>query len=87
MQTSISPLNLDFRQCKVLVAGDVMIDEYWLGDTSRVSPEAPVPVVKINGQDNRLGGAANAALNARSLGADETDVVSPERQGPPSRSS
>ncbi len=70
MPTSISPLNLDFRQCKVLVAGDVMIDEYWLGDTSRVSPEAPVPVVKVNNHDYRLGGAANAALNARSLGAD-----------------
>ncbi len=60
---------LDFRQAKILVAGDVMIDQYWLGDASRISPEAPVPVVKIEGDDFRLGGAANAALNCASLGS------------------
>lgn len=60
---------LDFRNTRVLVAGDLMLDQYWLGDTARISPEAPVPVVKVNRYDNRLGGAANAALNVRSLGA------------------
>lgn len=61
--------SLDFRQAKILVAGDVMIDQYWLGDASRISPEAPVPVVKIQDDDFRLGGAANAALNCASLGS------------------
>ena len=59
---------LDFRHTRVLVFGDLMLDQYWLGDTSRISPEAPVPVVKINRHENRLGGAANAALNVHSLG-------------------
>ena len=59
---------LDFREAKILVAGDVMIDQYWLGDASRISPEAPVPVVKIQSDEFRLGGAANAALNCASLG-------------------
>lgn len=59
---------LDFRSNSVLVIGDVMLDQYWLGDASRISPEAPVPVVKINEQQQRLGGAANAALNAKTLG-------------------
>jgi len=65
----MSKVSLDFRQANILVAGDVMIDQYWLGDTSRVSPEAPVPVVKVEDTEFRLGGAANAALNCASLGA------------------
>ena len=60
---------LDFRNARVLVAGDLMLDQYWLGDSGRISPEAPVPVVRVNRHENRLGGAANAALNARTLGA------------------
>lgn len=48
---------------KILVAGDVMLDSYWKGESSRLSPEAPVPVVKIGSTDSRLGGAANVALN------------------------
>jgi rfaE bifunctional protein kinase chain/domain len=51
------------------VVGDVMLDRYWFGDVSRISPEAPVPVVLINGEDQRLGGAANVAWNCRELGA------------------
>lgn len=54
---------------RVLVIGDVMLDRYWLGDTSRISPEAPVPVVLIKNENVRLGGAANVAHNAASLGA------------------
>jgi len=58
-----------FEQANVLVAGDVMLDRYWQGATTRISPEAPVPVVKVQSQDDRLGGAANVALNLVSLGA------------------
>lgn len=58
-----------FEQAKVLVAGDIMLDRYWKGATSRISPEAPVPVVKVEAQDDRPGGAANVALNLVSLGA------------------
>ena len=60
---------LDFRDTDIYVIGDLMLDQYWMGDTQRISPEAPVPVVKVTGTETRLGGAANAALNAKSLGA------------------
>ena len=59
----------DFHQAKVLVFGDVMLDRYWQGPTSRVSPEAPVPVVKIEDIESRAGGAGNVALNIAMLGA------------------
>lgn len=62
----------DFSTASILVIGDVMLDRYWFGDTSRVSPEAPVPIVKINGTDNRPGGAGNVALNIAGLGAKVT---------------
>lgn len=54
---------------RVLVVGDVMLDRYWFGDVNRISPEAPVPVVHVKRNEERLGGAANVALNATSLGA------------------
>ncbi|WP_136254755.1 bifunctional D-glycero-beta-D-manno-heptose-7-phosphate kinase/D-glycero-beta-D-manno-heptose 1-phosphate adenylyltransferase HldE [Onishia niordana] len=57
------------EQARLLVVGDVMLDRYWHGGTSRISPEAPVPVVKVNGGEDRPGGAANVALNISSLGA------------------
>ncbi|PJO77054.1 D-glycero-beta-D-manno-heptose-7-phosphate kinase [Neisseria brasiliensis] len=57
-----------FAQARVLVVGDVMLDRYWFGDVSRISPEAPVPVAKINQIDQRAGGAANVARNIASLG-------------------
>ena len=56
-------------QCRVLVVGDVMLDRYWHGEVARISPEAPVPVVHIQREENRLGGAANVALNIKTLGA------------------
>lgn len=59
----------DFARASVLVIGDVMLDRYWFGDTLRISPEAPVPVVKINQTDDRPGGAGNVALNIAALGA------------------
>jgi D-glycero-beta-D-manno-heptose-7-phosphate kinase len=57
------------QQCRILVVGDVMLDRYWHGDVSRISPEAPVPVVHITSEENRLGGAANVALNIKTLGS------------------
>ena len=59
----------DFDDERVLVVGDVMLDRYWFGETARVSPEAPVPVVRITETDNRPGGAANVAVNLARLGA------------------
>jgi rfaE bifunctional protein kinase chain/domain len=58
-----------FENAKVLVVGDVMLDRYWFGDVSRISPEAPVPVLKVNKVDERPGGAANVARNIAELGA------------------
>lgn len=54
---------------KVLVIGDAMLDQYWFGETYRLSPEAPVPIINVLKQEERLGGAANVALNVSSLGA------------------
>ena len=58
-----------FGQARVLVAGDVMLDRYWHGPTGRISPEAPVPVVRVTELEDRPGGAANVALNMAALGA------------------
>ncbi|WGE43216.1 bifunctional D-glycero-beta-D-manno-heptose-7-phosphate kinase/D-glycero-beta-D-manno-heptose 1-phosphate adenylyltransferase HldE [Actinobacillus equuli] len=57
-----------FNNAKVLVLGDVMLDRYWFGATNRISPEAPVPVVKVQDIEERAGGAANVAMNIASLG-------------------
>jgi rfaE bifunctional protein kinase chain/domain len=63
-------LNPNFSPCtRLLVVGDVMLDRYWFGEVSRISPEAPVPVVKVERIEERLGGAANVARNAAALGA------------------
>lgn len=58
--------------CRVLVVGDAMLDRYWFGNVDRISPEAPVPVVRVTREDDRLGGAANVALNVKRLGAQAT---------------
>ncbi len=58
-----------FDKAQVLVVGDLMLDRYWYGPTSRISPEAPVPVVKVAGVEDRIGGAGNVALNVAALGA------------------
>ena len=58
-----------FNSCKVMIIGDVMIDAYLWGKVERISPEAPVPVVSVTKKEQRLGGAANVALNIASLGA------------------
>lgn len=62
----------DIAGLHVVVVGDVMLDNYWWGDVDRVSPEAPVPVVKMRKRESRMGGAANVALNCRKLGAKVT---------------
>lgn len=61
-----------FSQARVLVVGDVMLDRYWHGGTSRISPEAPVPVVRVESTEDRPGGAANVAVNVLSLGGQAT---------------
>lgn len=58
-----------FVNSRVLVAGDIMLDRYWFGEVNRISPEAPVPIVRVERREERLGGAANVARNAASLGA------------------
>jgi D-beta-D-heptose 7-phosphate kinase/D-beta-D-heptose 1-phosphate adenosyltransferase len=63
---------VDFSKARVLVVGDVMLDRYWHGPVSRISPEAPVPVVKVDQLEDRVGGAGNVALNAAELGASVT---------------
>jgi len=59
-------------QASVLVVGDAMLDRYWFGAVDRISPEAPVPVVRVSREEERLGGAANVALNVKTLGAQAT---------------
>ena len=59
-------------KARVLVVGDAMLDRYWFGAVDRISPEAPVPVVRVNREEERLGGAANVALNVKTLGAQAT---------------
>ena len=74
---------MDFSSARVLVVGDLMLDRYWMGDVDRISPEAPVPVVRIARQEERLGGAANVARNLASLGAKPMlmGVVGPDEAG------
>ncbi len=60
----------DFCGTRVIVVGDVMVDQYFWGTVKRISPEAPVPVVDVTGETRRLGGAANVAHNIRALGGE-----------------
>jgi D-glycero-beta-D-manno-heptose-7-phosphate kinase len=65
----MSDMTISTNSPRLLVVGDVMLDRYWFGEVSRISPEAPVPVVRIERREERLGGAANVARNAVALGA------------------
>ncbi len=67
--TKNAPLRSPFARARVLVVGDVMLDRYWFGSVARISPEAPVPVVRVDRSEERPGGAANVARNAAALGA------------------
>jgi D-glycero-beta-D-manno-heptose-7-phosphate kinase len=62
-------------RARVLVVGDAMLDRYFFGDVERISPEAPVPVVRVTREEARLGGAANVALNVKALGANATLIT------------
>lgn len=62
----------DFNEARVLVVGDIMLDRYWSGHAARISPEAPVPVVRIKTIEDRIGGAGNVALNIAKLGGQVT---------------
>lgn len=70
----MKPILPDYSQSGVLIIGDVMLDRYWYGPTGRISPEAPVPVVKIEENEERPGGAANVAMNIAALGGQATVV-------------
>ncbi len=72
-----------FTGAKILVVGDVMLDRYWFGDVHRISPEAPVPVLKVDRVEERPGGAANVARNIAALGARSTllSVVGDDEAG------
>ncbi|WP_245182144.1 D-glycero-beta-D-manno-heptose-7-phosphate kinase [Glaciimonas immobilis] len=66
---AVSPaLPVSFEKVRILVVGDVMLDRYWFGEVNRISPEAPVPVVRVEKREERLGGAANVARNIATLG-------------------
>ncbi|HTN44722.1 MAG TPA: bifunctional ADP-heptose synthase [Flavipsychrobacter sp.] len=67
----------------VVVVGDVMLDNYWWGDVERISPEGPVPIVALHKRESRLGGAANVALNCKTLGARVTlaSIVGDDKEG------
>ena len=62
------------NKTKILVIGDIILDEYWFGDSNRISPEAPIPVVDIKNKDFRLGGAGNVALNLSEINSNITLV-------------
>jgi D-beta-D-heptose 7-phosphate kinase/D-beta-D-heptose 1-phosphate adenosyltransferase len=72
-----------FENTRALVVGDVMLDQYWHGNASRISPEAPVPIVQINELEERPGGAANVALNLSTLGCkvDLMGIIGKDRSG------
>jgi len=68
----MTPTRRQIEACRVLVVGDAMLDRYWFGSVEQISREAPVPVVRVAREEERPGGAANAVLNVRALGAGAT---------------
>ncbi|MDP0919969.1 hypothetical protein Q6272_33570, partial [Klebsiella pneumoniae] len=68
-KTAVNQIFERFKQMRVVVIGDAMIDAYMWGKVERRSPEAPIPIVSISKRENRLGGAANVSLNIQALGA------------------
>jgi len=72
MGTNLRPSKDSLIACRILVVGDVMLDRYWFGEVERISPEAPVPVLFVTREQERLGGAANVALNVKTLGGQVT---------------
>src|SRR5687767_6271054 len=72
-----------FNTLSILIIGDVMMDSYLWGNVERISPEAPVPIISVRKKENRLGGAANVALNIQALGANPIicAVVGTDKEG------
>ncbi|MBU6325589.1 MAG: D-glycero-beta-D-manno-heptose-7-phosphate kinase [Bacteroidetes bacterium] len=83
MHTDFDSLFRSFRSLRVLIVGDVMVDAYYFGSVDRISPEAPVPVVLVDKQETRLGGAGNVALNVHALGAQPVlcTVIGTDKEG------
>lgn len=81
--SEIEEIFRNFEDKKILIIGDAMLDSYWWGDVNRISPEAPVPIVKVKKRKVRLGGAANVALNIKALGATPilTTVIGNDPEG------
>jgi D-beta-D-heptose 7-phosphate kinase/D-beta-D-heptose 1-phosphate adenosyltransferase len=73
----------EFGRARILVVGDLMLDRYWSGHAARISPEAPVPVVRVKSSEERIGGAGNVALNIAKLGGKVTllGVVGDDKEG------
>lgn len=84
MVANFTPRKDALAACRVLVVGDVMLDRYWFGEVERISPEAPVPVLLVKREQERLGGAANVALNVKTLGGQVT-LLSMVGQDEPAR--
>jgi rfaE bifunctional protein kinase chain/domain len=79
----LTKLFKNMSRLHVVVVGDVMLDNYWWGDVERISPEAPVPIVRLKKREARMGGAANVAMNCKALGAKVTlaSVVGNDHEG------
>src|SRR5690242_1936848 len=73
--SNMTTLKERLQRARVLVVGDAMLDRYLFGDVERISPEAPVPVVRVTREEARLGGAANVALNVKSVGPRTTLIT------------
>ncbi len=84
MSVDVIPSRDALAVCRVLVVGDVMLDRYWFGAVERISPEAPVPVVRVSSEQERVGGAANVALNVKTIGGAVT-LLSMVGQDEPAR--
>ncbi len=84
MNSTVRPDRQTLASRRVLVVGDVMLDRYWFGAVERISPEAPVPVVRVASEQERVGGAANVALNVKTLGGSVT-LLSMVGQDEPAR--
>ena len=69
MKNAAKPSKAQLQNARVMVIGDAMLDRYWFGAVDRISPEAPVPIVRVTHDEERLGGAANVAMNVAALGA------------------
>src|SRR5690349_22315800 len=75
MEEAVAHVQSRLAHARLLVVGDAMLDRYLFGEVERISPEAPVPVVRVTREEHRLGGAANVALNVKALGPGVTLIT------------